>query len=291
MKITEINSDELQINDKGLGQFIGGLVFAIIGVAIGVWGSISQTSSNLWMTVGFGAVFVLIGIITSSMAASRQIILRRAGASEVITKKLITKKTTSVTFTTDQIASVNFETHTEYDQTKDSDGNTRETEQRVSTVRVVLKDTTEIMLASSRGGNGLTINGVDLSGLGRAPLYDEATRIASFYNVPLQTNMRTQDPIAAIGQIVSTVKQGISAASTQPSVVAQPLQPAVPTATQSQPTPVVASLPVQSFAQAASPAVTEVTTAQPVMPVASVVPASTSQPAQGDNLPQVPPRN
>lgn len=290
MKITEINSDELQINDKGFGQFIGGLVFATIGVAIGVWGYVSQTSSNLWMTVGFGAVFMLIGIITSSMAASRQIILRRVGTSEVITKKLITKKTTSATFTTDQIASVNFETHTEYDRTQDSDGNTRETEQRVSTVRVVLKDTTEIMIASSRGGNGLSVNGVDLSGLGRAPLYDEATRIASFYNVPLNTNMRSLDPAATVAQVISTVKQGIGAASAQPSVVAQPLQPTVPTPVP-QPAPMATSLLVQPVAQEVSSSFSEGAVASPVTPVAPIAPTMTPQQAQGDSSPQMPPRN
>jgi hypothetical protein len=38
MKITEINSDELQINSKGIGMLIGGILFAAVGVGLAGWG-------------------------------------------------------------------------------------------------------------------------------------------------------------------------------------------------------------------------------------------------------------
>lgn len=298
MKITEINSDELQINNNGVGTLIGGLLFAAVGTGLGSWGFITQLATNRWISVGIGAFFLLGGVAIFLSAASRRVTLRRTGTSEVTTTKLITKKAKSITFTTEQIASINFETHTEYERTRDSDGDTRETQRRVSSVRVLLKDTTEIILATSQGGNGgFSINGMNLSDFGRAPLYDEATRIASFYNVPLNTNMRTQDPIAGLAQVISTVKQGMSANSTQPSVVAQSPQPmAAPIATP-QPTPVESTLPIQSVAQAVNPVVTEVAVAPPIipvvpaMPVAPAVSTTTSQQVQGDNSLQVPPRN
>jgi hypothetical protein len=291
MKITEINSDELQINSKGIGMLIGGILFAAVGMGLAGWGYISQVSTNRWISVGIGAAFIIGGVVIFLSAASRRVVLRRAGTSEVTTTKLITKKTTSITFTTEQIASINFETHTEYDRTTDSDGDTHETQQRVSSIRLLLKDTTEIVLATSRGGNGLSINGMNLDGLGRAPLYDEAARIASFYNVPLQTNMRNLDPVAGLAQVIATVKQGMSTAPTQPSTAVQPSQS--PTlAAAPQPVPMTAPLSVQPVGQESGPLSTVV--AGGVTPVVPVIPGATSavpQQAQADSPQQLPPQN
>jgi hypothetical protein len=296
MKIIEINSDELQINSNGVGTLIGGLLFAAVGVGLGSWGFITQLATNRWISVGIGAVFLLGGVAIFLSAASRRVTLRHTGTSEVTTTKLITKKADSITFTTEQIASINFETHTEYDRTTDRDGDTRETQRRVSSVKVLLKDTTEIMLATSQGGNsGFSINGMNLSQFSRAPLYDEATRIASFYNVPLNTNMRTQDPIAGLAQVVSTVKQGIGASSTQPpSVVAQSPQIMTSPIAPPQLAPVESPLLVQPVVQVGNPVASEVVAVPPVIPVAPVAPVvstTTSQRVQGDNSLQVPPRN
>ena len=291
MKITEINSDELQINSKGIGMLIGGILFAAVGVGVASWGYISQVSTNRWISVGIGSAFIIGGVVIFLSAASRRVVLRRAGTSEVTTTKLITKKTTSINFTTEQIASVNFETHTEYDRTTDSDGDTHETQQRVSSIRLFLKDTTQIVLATSRGGNGLSINGMNLDGLGRAPLYDEAARIASFYNVPLQTNMRNLDPVAGLAQVIATVKQGMSTAPTQPSATVQPSQsPTLAAAPQS--VPMAAPLPMQPVGQASGLSSTApIEGVAPMTPVAPGVVSPTPQQAQADSPQQLPPQN
>jgi hypothetical protein len=289
MKITEINSDELQINSKGIGVLIGGILFATVGVGLAGWGYISQVSTNRWISVGIGTAFIIGGVIIFLSAASRRVVLRRAGTSEVTTTKLITKKTTNITFTTEQIASINFETHTEYNRTTDSDGDTHETQQRVSSIRLLLKDTTEIVLASSRGGNGLSISGMNLDGLGRAPLYDEAARIASFYNVPLQTNMRNLDPVAGLAQVISTVKQGMGTAPTQPSAAVKPSQSPTLAAAPQPVLPTAAPLSVQSVGQEGG--LSSTVAAGGVAPVTPGAPSATPQQARSDSPQQLPPQN
>lgn len=291
MKITETNSDELQINSNGIGTLIGGILFAVVGVGLASWGYISQVSTNQWISVGIGAAFTIGGVVAFLSAASRRVVLRRVGVSEVTTTKLVTKKTTSIAFTTEQIASINFETHTEYDRTTDSDGDTHETQQRVSSIRLLLKDTTEIVLATSRGGNRLSINGMNLDGLGRAPLYDEAARIAGFYNIPLQTNMRNLDPVAGLAQVIATVKQGMSTAPTQPSAVIEPSQsPTLAAAPQS--VPMTAPLSVRPVGQESDSSSTVVTGGvTPVTPVIPGVASATPPQAQVDVPSPLPPQN
>jgi MFS family permease len=284
MKIIETNSEQWEIKESGIGSIVAGGIMAIAGAGLLGWVATHlATIAWWWMLVAVG-ILVLGGLIIFS-ASNRLLTLRRQGMSEIVTTKVIGGKRAQVSFDTSQIVSVNLDTSDELSTRTSSDGDKTTTRERTSILYVLLRDNSEVMLATRKGGNnGISINGFNMSGLIKAPLADEARRIAAFYGVPLSSRTNNAGGIETIASAITAVRQGITGAQ-QPGVVTN-MQPQV----QPQPQPVVATTPLQ-------PIVPVVTPVQPVVPIATLIqtvrkdtvptqvvtPESTNS---GDQLPQ-----
>jgi hypothetical protein len=130
-------------------------------------------------------------VLVAVSAKNKRFLLNRVGTSTVTESKVLGGATKAIRFEPNQIASVLFETHTQYshDSSSSTGINSGSRRERVSTLAIVLKDTSEILLASANSGqSGVSIGGVNLSSFGKAPLADEATQVATFFNVPLLTS-------------------------------------------------------------------------------------------------------
>lgn len=266
MKIIEINSEQWEIKESGIATVIAGALIAISGtVALG-WMLLHLESIAWWWTLVSVGAIALGGLIIFS-ASSRRVILRRQGASEVMVTKLIGGKQTRVAFDASQIVSVNLDTSDQYSTTGSGEDRTT-TRERVSILYVLLRDNSEVMLATSKrdSNNGISINGFSLSGLSKAPLADEAQRIAAFYGLPLNSRVDNAGGVAATG-IFSVIKEGI-ASSQQPGVVNATEPPVQP---QSQPTATPAA--IQPAMPVAGPMQDGTILTQPVSPEST----STSQ--------------
>jgi MFS family permease len=256
MKITETNSEQWDIKQSGIGAVIASILIAIGGVgALGWIATHLATIAWWWMFVAVGVLGVAVLILFS--ASSRQITLRKQGMSDVVTTKVIGGKQTKVSFSADQIVSVNLDTSDELRTTTSGDRQ-ETTRERTSLLYILLRDNSEVMIATSKGGNnGITVNGFSLSGLMKAPLADEAQRIATFYGVPLSSRMNNVSGVEALATTLNAVKQGITGVQ-QPGVVANVAQPQI----QSQPEAAVPITPLQPIVpQVVAPI-------QPVVPVA-----------------------
>lgn len=244
MKIIEINSEQWEIKESGIVTAVAGALIAVSGtVALGWVLSHLESIAWWWTLVSVGAI-ALGGLIVFS-TSSRRVILRRQGASEVIVTRLIGGKQTHVAFDASQIISVNLDTTDQYTTTGSGEDRST-TRERVSILYVILRDNSEVMLATSKRGsnNGISINGFSLSGLNKAPLADEAQRIAAYYGLPLNSRVDNMGGAAATG-IFNVVKQGI-AGSQQPGVMNATEFPA-------RPQPAVASAPIQPVAPVVAP--------------------------------------
>lgn len=257
MKIIETNSEQWEIKESGTWTIVAGVIMAIGGSVLLGWVVTHLATIAWWWTLVAVGILAL-GALMIFTASSRQIILRRQGVNDVVTTKVVGGKQTHLSFNTDQIVSLNLDTSDEL-KTSTSDRGQTTTRERTSILYVLLRDNSEIMLATRKSGNnGVTVNGFNMSGLSKAPLVDEAQRIAAFYGVPLSNRTNNAGGIETIIGAIGAVRQGIVGAQ-QPAVVAN-MQPQV----QSQPQPVVATTPLQSV-------VPIVTPIQPVVPIATPV--------------------
>jgi hypothetical protein len=253
MKIVEINSEQWEINESGLGTITIGAVLLVGGLgAIGWVVTHLVTIAWWWGLVALG--IVMIGGVIIFSSSKRQIVLRRQGLSDIVTTKIIGGKQSRQSFDRSQIMSVNLDTSDELRTHTDSDGDKTTTRERISTLYLLLNDNSEVVLATDRGGNnGISINGLNMNGVIKAPLADEAQRIAAFYGVPLSSRANNVSSLEAITGIVSAVKQGVISTPiqtvsitdspqqgqlpTQPSTMAVPAQESVSPAASMQGTP------------------------------------------------------
>ena len=280
MKIIKTNSEQLEIKESGVISVVAGIILVTAGLAFSVWVMVGKTQMPSWaIAIGLGGV-VIGGLILYS-AANRHVILRRTGESEVLVSKIVTKKQSRTTFQHDQIVSVNLETHTSYTQS-DTDRTSQPRRERVSTLYMLLKDNSEIVLATARSGvNSTSISGVNLGSFGKAPLSGEATQIAAFYNVPFNAQSRGASGLQGIADVIENVKQSTSVStpfvqpqSAPPAPVVQPsvVEPRVDVAAVGQP---VISVPQQA---ADTPIVMQNTTQEYMsVPIPPIVVASQPQ--------------
>lgn len=292
MKIIEINSEQWEIKESGVATVIVGVIMVIGGAGLSGWVVTHLASIAWWWTLVGVGILALGGLMIFS-ASSRQITLRRQGVNDIVTTKVIGGKTTQLSFDTGQIVSVNLDTSDELRTSTSSDGDKTTTRERTSILYVLLRDNSEVMLATRKGGNnGISINGFNTSGLIKAPLADEAQRIAAFYGVPLSSRANNAGGIETIASAITAVRQGIIAGVQQPGVVAN-MQPQV----QSQSQPVVAMTPLQPIAPVVTPVQPVVPTvtipAQPVAPVVTpvqsdTVPTPAATPEQANTSEQLP---
>jgi hypothetical protein len=230
MKIVEINSEQWEINESGLGTITIGAVLLVGGLgAIGWVVTHLVTIAWWWGLVALG--IVMIGGVIIFSSSKRQIVLRRQGLSDIVTTKIIGGKQSRQSFDRSQIMSVNLDTSDELRTHTDSDGDKTTTRERISTLYLLLNDNSEVVLATDRGGNnGISINGLNMNGVIKAPLADEAQRIAAFYGVPLSSRANNVSSLEAITGIVSAVKQGVISTPIQTvSITDSPQQVQLPT--------------------------------------------------------------
>ena len=263
MKITETNSEQWEIKESGVATMVVGTIIAIGGGALLVW-VVTHLATIAWWWSLVGVATLVIGVLVIFSASNRQITLRKQGATDIVTTRVIGGKQTQVSFNADQIVSVNLDTSDSV-RTTTSGGEQETTRERTSLLYVLLRDNTEVMLATRRTGNNTSINGFNVSGLMKAPLVDEGKRIAAFYGVPLSSRMNNAGGIETIANVISAVKQGIAGAQ-QPVAVAN-MQPQA----QSEPQTITPTPPLQAAIPVATPV-------QPVVPVVAPVQQSTPVP-------------
>lgn len=270
MKITETNSEQWEIKENGVITVVIGAIIGLGGIGLLIWAVMHLANVAWWWTL-VGAAVAAMGALMIFSAVSRQIILRRQGVSEVVTTKVVGGKQTRLSFDTSQIVSVNLDTSDTIRTDNDARGQTT-TRERSSILYVLLNDNSEVLLATRKSGNnGVSVNGFNVTGLSRAPLADEARRIAGFYGVPLSSRANNAGGVEAIASVVGAVRQGIAGAQ-QPGVAIS-MQPQVQPVTPTMPSQVVTSVatPIQPVAPIVTPAQNVAMPTQPPAPgVASV---------------------
>jgi hypothetical protein len=270
MKITETNSEQWEIKENGVITVMIGAIIGLGGIGLLIWAVMHLANVAWWWTL-VGAGVAAMGALMIFSAVSRQIILRRQGVSEVVTTKVVGGKQTRLSFDTSQIVSVNLDTSDTIRTDNDARGQTT-TRERSSILYVLLNDNSEVLLATRKSGNnGVSVNGFNVTGLSRAPLADEAQRIAGFYGVPLSSRTNNAGGMEAIASVVGAVRQGIAGAQ-QPGVAIS-MQPQVQPVTPTMPPQVVTSVatPIQPEAPIVTPAQNVAMPTQPSAPeVASV---------------------
>jgi hypothetical protein len=213
MKLIPISNDQLEIKESGVGSIIFGTAFAVIGMGVGILPFVSKSIE--WWTFLVGLVFLGFGIFFALNATNRHIVLRRGGLSEITEKKIIGGKGATGSFPADQIISVRLDTNTQYDRGADG----RSQRRRVSTLYVHLKDNSEVALAAdSSGTGGLSVNGINLSSFGKAPLMNEAQQIADFFNVPLNTESRGAMNLQDVPGVINSAQDALTGMSNQQSI-------------------------------------------------------------------------
>lgn len=262
MKILETNSEQWEIRESGVATVVVGVIMAVAGVILLGWALMHLASIAWWWTL-VGAGVAGIGVLMLFSAVSRQITLRRQGLNEVVMTKVVGRKQTRASFDASQIVSVNLDTSDALRTDNDAQGQTT-TRERSSILYVLLNDNSEVMLATgkSSGGNGVSINGFNLSGISKAPLADEAQRIASFYGVPLSSRANNASGVEIIASVASAVKQGITSAGQQGVAMNAQPQPQVP----AQPRPIITPPAVQPIAPVETPPLNGSVTTQPSTP-------------------------
>lgn len=277
MKITETNSEQWEIKENGVVTVVIGGVIGLGGIGLLIWTVMHLVSVAWWWSL-VGAGIAAMGALVVFSAVSRQIILRRKGISEVVTTKVVGGKQTHLSFDTGQIVSINLDTSDTVRTDNNAQGQTA-TRERSSILYVLLNDNSEVLLATRKSGNdGVSVNGFNVTGLSKAPLADEAQRIAGFYGVPLSSRANNASGIETIASVVGAVRQGIVdaqqprvAMNMQPQVQPQPVtptappQPATSMVTPIQPAvPIV--IPVQNVAMPTQPPAPEVASASDQLP-------------------------
>jgi len=234
MKITQINNDQLQIDSNGISSVIVGIVFALAGVGV-AFAPLYAENAHWWVSL-IGGAFIAVGAYMAFTAKNEHIVLIKHGTSTKTVTKVIGGSSGAMNFESADITSVVLNTHTEYVQ-DDDDRGTGKRRERVSVLSLAMKDYSEIVLGSDRSGqDGITIAGISLSSLGKAPLSAEALYLSEFFGVPLTSS--SQDPIGIdkISQAIGQMTGGL----------VQPSEPLPPTAMPQLPIqPVTAVPPIQ----------------------------------------------
>lgn len=273
MKITETNSEQWEIKENGVITVVVGGAIGLAGIGLLIWTVMHLPSVDWWWTL-VGVGIAAMGALMIFSAVSRQIILRRQGVSEVVTTKVVGGKQTRLSFDTSQIVSVNLDTSDIVRTDNDARGQTT-TRERSSILYVLLNDNSEVLLATRKSGNnGVSVNGFNVTGLSKAPLVDEAQRIAGFYGVPLSSRANNVSGVEAITGVVGAVKQGIASAQRQSGLVTN-MQP--------QAQPVAPTTPLQPVSSVVTPVQSVVPTIVPVQN--TVVSTQVPEPTDANNQP------
>jgi hypothetical protein len=260
MKIINTNNNELYIRDGGAGTLVGGLLFAVIATGVLLW---MFTKPDVTMIArGVIGLFAIVGLVMAVTASKREVTLRKVGNSEIKTTMLMLRRVKVIGFPSDQIVSIGFESHDGMTMSSSSaDGNQNPTRTRQSHVWVTLRDTSQIPLFSATKAVNSVGIGIGYSGSMRAPLYDEANSIATFYGVPLAANQSSETLAGNIAIVADTVRQLTNQAPVQPMTLT-PTQATHPISLQTEPAqslgeqavvPPVATRPISTMPQSEQP--------------------------------------
>lgn len=203
MKLKTVNENQLEFQQGPAAQLVGAIAFIIFGLGAVVVGLRTEDSS-IWVIV-IGAIFALIGAFIIFRATKTEVTLRNNGVSVKKITTILTKKSLSEEFNSDQVEKVVLESSVRL--VRDSDGDSRR--ERTSILYVNLNDSRQVVLATKSSSGGFSVNNIDLSSFGSAPLSKEAEQMATFFNVPLE-NLNNGAP--SVGEIIKGVKEGINQA-------------------------------------------------------------------------------
>ena len=200
-----------------------------------------------WWVSLIGVAFLLLGVFMLKSASSSLIVLRRAGNSEITTKKLIGGALTNNTFNSGLATSVRLETHTDYSKSSSSTERDTPQRERVSRLFLAMQDGSEVELGSKRvtGSSGLSLSGFSAGSIVAAPLNKEATQVAEFLGVPLDASQRGEMGVIEVAQAAQALFTTGTQATPPTSPVAQ---------TPVEPTPVPTAVEVVAPVAVASPA-------------------------------------
>lgn len=239
MKISQTDT-QLIATQGGKGNVVGGVFFALIGIAFIIGLAVLSNNPNVKTTGNsafgyiFGGVFVLIGIVMALFATNRTVTLNKGGTSTVVSRRIIGSKEADQSFSTADVVSVSLTTGPGSNGSMMMGTNTGN--RRLSTLTLLLKGNSVIQVGVSNGGPGFSISGISTNLIQKAPLSKEANTIATFLGVPLQEANMT-NPIAAVesmvgalrnpaSQPIESVTTTVPPVVTPPSVAAQPIAPA-----------------------------------------------------------------
>lgn len=216
MKITQTNDTELTILNSGTAGLIGGGTLLLIGIGIGVYPLIG--TAEWWVSL-IGAAVAGFGGLLIFTAATVTTTLRRGGTSTISERRLVGGRLKEASFESSQVDHIKLESHTEYSSSSSSNRSGQQNRRRVSEVFAELKDGTEISLAtqSANANGGVSLNGISVGAVMKAPLSKEAKQIADFLGVPLKTGL--QD--ASLQDVVGVVQTAFGH-STSPATTSRP---------------------------------------------------------------------
>lgn len=248
MKITQ-SAQSIIISSSGFGQLLGGGSAIIVGIAFTVYTLTAPASKKIpiWFAV-VGGVVILIGTFIALSSRGRKIIITRGGTTDFTLKKIIGGRSVSQSFPTSNIVAVRLNTYVNQVSATESNP-TNTNNNRRSTLSLLLSNNDLLELGSTSTNIGsFDVNGLNLSGLSKAPLGKEAKQIADYLGVPLQAD-DTSSLVGAVKSIKQAFTQttnpntvsntGINGSVPQAPVNPQPIQP-VQTPVSSQP---IASIP------------------------------------------------
>lgn len=189
MKITQTNT-ELIAYQGGVSKLIAAIAM-IIGGAIGSVLLPNMTSDSgqklsIWGVL-IGVVFIVSGIAIAIFASKRTITMQKGGSITILEKRIIGGKNKITSIPVANIVAVRLSTY--IDNTTTSD-NINDNNKRRSTLALLLNNNDLLVLDDhTSNGTNFVINNIPMGGgLVKAPLSDEADRIANFLGVPLQAD-------------------------------------------------------------------------------------------------------
>lgn len=219
MKITTTNNGELEIKESGVSSVIIGIILSLAGIGLAILPLFRDV--EVWLSL-IGLALVGMGAFFAYSARSKNIVLRNNGVSEVLETRLFTKKTSSQSFSHEQIAGVGLDSssHLETERTGD---NLRSRRVRESTLYISLTDGNQIVLGQDRrsGSGGLSMNGISLGSFGKPPLTSEAEQIAGFFGVALNQREQVGSNFGGISQTIESTG-GIVNNSANPNITGAP---------------------------------------------------------------------
>lgn len=200
MKLKITSNNQLEIRENSVSQILPSVAFIGLGLTAVYAGLRAEEGGTMFIILG--SVFALVGALVAFKATKTEIILRNNSISTKRTSTIITKKESIEEFAPEQIQSVALESSTSH--IRSSDGGSRR--ERASILYLNLDDNRQVILMTKKSG-AFSVNGIDVSSFGKAPLSKEAQQIADFFGKPLENR---NNGIPSIGNIIKNVRDNIN---------------------------------------------------------------------------------